>query len=74
MSETLDKLKAAIGASGESRRQIALRANVNEAALCRLMSGERGLSIDAAERLAAALGLKIVVMPAGQKAGAKKDR
>lgn len=63
MSKVLDALKRSIERSGESRRQIAIRANVSESALCRLMAGERGLSIEGAEALAAALGLEIVVRP-----------
>lgn len=74
MSEVLDALKRAIDRSGESRRQIAIRANVSESALCRLMAGERGLSIEGAEALAAALGLEIVIKPAKRKVGKTKDR
>lgn len=38
------------------------------------MSGERGLSIDAAERLAQALELEIIIRPVTTKTGKVKER
>ena len=74
MSEILETLKRAIGASVKSRYALARETDVAESALSRLMSGERGLSIDAAERLARALDLQIIIKPATRKAGKTKDR
>ncbi|MCX5660405.1 MAG: helix-turn-helix transcriptional regulator [Planctomycetota bacterium] len=74
MSEILETLKRAIEASAKSRYTLARETDVAESALSRLMSGERGLSIDAAERLAKALDLQIVIKPAKRKAGKTKDR
>lgn len=74
MSEVLDILKRAIEASAKSRYALARETAIAESALSRLMSGERGLSIDAAERLAKALDLQIIIKPATRKAGKTKDR
>lgn len=59
MSETADALREAILASGETRYAIAKRAGLAESQLARLMSGERSLSLESAEALARALGLRI---------------
>ncbi|MCK6454933.1 MAG: hypothetical protein L6Q92_00175 [Phycisphaerae bacterium] len=45
-----------------------------ESALSRLVSGERGLSIEAAEKLALALDLEIIIRPAKRKAGKTRKR
>lgn len=66
VSQLLDKLRQAIIASGESRYRIANDAGIAESQLSRLMSGERGISVETAERLAAHLGLKITIEPKGQ--------
>ena len=61
MGRLLDEIRAAIEASDKTRYRIAKESGVAESALSRLMSGERGLSIDAAESLAASLRLKIAL-------------
>lgn len=58
LSKTIAK---AIRASGERPAAIARGAKVARSQLSRLLSGERGLSADTAERVAAYLGLEIVV-------------
>lgn len=63
MAKILDELKAAIEASGKSRYRIAQDTQIAESGLSRLMSGERGLSIESAEVLADYLGLELVVRP-----------
>lgn len=69
MAKVLDELKAALEASGKSRYRIAQDTRIAESGLSRLMSGERGLSIESAEVLADYLGLEIVVQP---KSGSRK--
>lgn len=59
----------AIQASGERPAAIARGANVARSQLSRLLSGERGLSTDTAERVAAYLGLEIVVRRKGTNKG-----
>lgn len=63
MAKVLDEIRAAIEASGKSRYRIAQDTGIAESGLSRLMSGERGLSIESAEVLAEYLGLEIVVRP-----------
>lgn len=65
--DVLQAIKIAIEESGETRAAIARRAGMAESQLSRLMSNERGLRIEAAERLAGALGLEIVVRPKARK-------
>ena len=64
MSKTLAALKRAVEADGRSQRQISIAAKIPPSSLCRLLSGEQLLGIDAAERLAQALGLDITIGPA----------
>ncbi len=63
MGQLLDAIRGAIEASGKTRYRIAHESGVAESALSRLMSGERGLSIDALERLAEDLELEITIRP-----------
>ena len=63
MGQILDAIRGAIEASGKTRYRIAQESGVAESALSRLMSGERGLSIDALERLAEDLELEITIRP-----------
>ena len=58
-----DRIRKAIEASGQTRYRIAKETGVSQAHLSRLMSGERGLGVDMLERLAAYLGLEIIIRP-----------
>ncbi len=53
------QLKAAIDGSGQSRYALSCASGVAQSALSRFMSGERGLSLESAARLADALGLEL---------------
>lgn len=53
----------AIKASGRTPGSIAAGAGLARSQLSRLLSGERGLSVETAERIADYLGLEIVVRP-----------
>lgn len=59
MSALLDAIKAEIEPRGESLNAIARGSGVSAPQLSRLMTGERGLGIEAAETLAKYLGLRI---------------
>jgi transcriptional regulator with XRE-family HTH domain len=61
MARILDAICEAIEASGQSRYRIAKRTGISQTQLSRLMTGERGLSFEASERLAEYLGLEITV-------------
>ena len=63
MGQILDAIREAIEASDKTRYRIAKDTGISQPQLSRLMSGERGLSIDALERLADYLGLEIVMRP-----------
>ena len=63
MGRLLDEICDAIEASGKSRYRIAQESGIAESGLSRLMSGERGLSIDTLERLADYLGSELVMRP-----------
>lgn len=63
MAHLWDQVRAAIRASGQTRYRIAQETGIEQSQLSRLMTGERGLSIDALERLADHLGLEIVIRP-----------
>lgn len=66
-----DQLRRAIEDSGLTRYRIAQDANINESALCKFFHGERGLSLDAVDKLVEVLGLKLV---ADDKPTAKKRK
>jgi len=63
MGRLLDEMRGAIETSGKTRYRIAQESGVAESILSRLMSGERGLSIDALERLSDSLSLEISIRP-----------
>lgn len=63
MAKMLDTLRRAVEDSDESRYRIAHGSGVAASQLTRLVSGERGLSIESAERLADYLGLEIIIRP-----------
>jgi transcriptional regulator with XRE-family HTH domain len=62
MGQLLPAIKQAVleaEGRGITRYRIAKETGVSQAALSRLMSGERGVSVETAERLAGFLGLTI---------------
>ena len=63
MAHLWDQVRVAILASGQTRYRIAQKTGITQAQLSRLMSGERGLSIEALERLTDYLGLEIIIRP-----------
>jgi transcriptional regulator with XRE-family HTH domain len=67
MSVILDAIKAEIERRGESLQAISRGSGISAAQLSRLMTGERGLSIGAAEQLAKYLGLRIRIERTTQK-------
>ena len=71
MGQLSKAIADAIRASDETPGAIAAGAGVARSQLSRLLSGERGLSADTIERLAAYLKLEIVIRP---KRGARKGR
>lgn len=58
-----DQLRDAIRDSGLSVREIGRRADVDPGQLHRFLGQERGLTTDTLDRIAAALGLRLVEAP-----------
>lgn len=56
-----ESLRRLIERSGLSRYEIARQSGVSESSLSRFLSGERGLTTDSVDRLAAFLGLSLTV-------------
>ena len=69
MGRILEKIREAIEASGKTRYRIARDSSVAQSQLSRLMSGERGLSIESLERVAECLGLEIMIRPKRERKG-----
>ena len=63
MARLLDEIRKAIRQSDQTQYRIAEETEISRAALSRLMSGERGLSVETVEKLANYLGLEIICRP-----------
>jgi hypothetical protein len=63
MSKLLDEIRRAIRTGEKTRYRLSKEASIPQSQLSRLMTGEKGVSFDAYERLAEALGLEIIVRP-----------
>lgn len=63
MAQLLDEIRKAIEAADVTCYRIAKDTGIAPSQLSRLMSGERGLSIEAAEVLAEYLELEIIIRP-----------
>jgi len=61
MSQILNAIRDAIKAGPKSRYQLSKETKIDAAALSRLMHTNRGMGVENAEKLAAALGIKITV-------------
>jgi plasmid maintenance system antidote protein VapI len=58
-----DQLKRAVAATGKSVSAVARESGVPQPVLHRFVTGERGLLLDTADRLAAYLGLEFCAVP-----------
>lgn len=58
----LDKLVKAIHASGMSRNAIARESGLSVALISRILSGERGVSLDNAGRIAKVIGYEVKIV------------
>jgi transcriptional regulator with XRE-family HTH domain len=63
MTPILDDLRTAAKASSWSQAEIARALELTPSQVCMFYAGKRGLSVEAAEKLAAFLGLEIVTRP-----------
>ncbi len=67
MGQLLKRIKGAIESSEKTRYRIAKESGVTQGQLSRLMSNERGLSVETLEHLANYLGLEIVIRKKRQR-------
>ena len=61
MSKILDEIRRAIEVSDKTRYRLSKETSIPQSQLSRLMTGEKGLSFEALERLTEALGLEIII-------------
>lgn len=69
MSEILDAVRQAIRTGTKTRYRIWKETGISQGQLSKLMRGQRGLSIEALERLAKCLDLEITIRPKRRKKG-----
>ena len=69
MDGVVEQIRKAIEMSGKTRYRIAKESGVAQSQLSRLMSGERGLSVETVERLAECLGLEIEIRSTRRRKG-----
>jgi transcriptional regulator with XRE-family HTH domain len=71
MAKTMSEvLRIAILSADRSRYALAQESGVSQAQLSRFVSGERSLRLDSADRIAEALGLRLV--PSTKQKGSKR--
>ena len=68
------QLRAAIEASDTTRYRLAKMTGVSQSQLAQFMASNKGLSVEAIERLVEALGLEIVIRPHAGKGGRQSKR
>jgi transcriptional regulator with XRE-family HTH domain len=61
VSKLIDQIRESIRTSGRSRYALAKATGLDQSHLSRLMAGTTGLSVEALERLAGALGFEVVI-------------
>ena len=74
MSKILDEIRKAIKDSDKSRYRLSKETSIPQSQLSRLLTGEKGLSFEALERLVEALGLEIVIQKRRPKGRQKRKK
>lgn len=69
MAPIYDDIRRAIKASKKSRYRLWQETGISQGQLSEFMAGEKGLSVEALERLAAHLNLDIVARPRKKRKG-----
>ena len=67
MSALMDQIRQAVFDSDKSRYRIAKETKIDQSALSRFVSGERGLPVDKLELVADSIGLEIIVRRKGEE-------
>lgn len=79
MPPIYDDIRRAILASGKSRYRLWQETGISQGQLSEFMAGTKGLSVEALEKLADCLGLRITVQPvkrtrtSGNKTSSRKE-
>jgi len=68
MDSVLEQIREAIRQGKKTRYQISQETGILQSGLARLMTGEKGLSIESLEAVADCLGLEIIIRPKGRNA------
>jgi len=74
MTEALVEAIKANQAGGESLNALARRVGLEDSALSRFVRGERSLTLTSADRVAEALGLRLVQVEKPEKPASKRKR
>jgi len=69
MAPIYDDIRKAIKASDKSRYAIWKETGISQGHLSEFLSGTKGLSVEALEKLARSLGLQITIRPVRRKKG-----
>lgn len=72
MSRILDEIRKAIKTGDKTRYRLSQETSIPQSQLSRLMTGEKGLSFEALERLVEALDLEIIIRPKKTRKQAKR--
>ena len=70
MKPALEQIRDAIRRSKKTRYRLSKETGIAESQLCHLMAGRKGVSVEALEKLADALGLEIILRPRRKAKGA----
>jgi transcriptional regulator with XRE-family HTH domain len=74
MAPILNELRAAAKASSWSQAEVARALGLSTPHVCQFYAGDKGLSVEAAEKLAAFLGLEIVTRQAPKGKAKRKGK
>jgi len=74
MSDLVETLKFSIANSGKSRYELARESGVSQAVLSRFVNGERGITLETANKISAVLKLKLVAPMAMGRRKSKRAR
>ena len=72
MKHLREQVRDAIRRSEKTRYRLSQETGIDQAQLCRMMAEGKGISVEALETLAAALGLEIILRPCRNRSLAKR--
>jgi transcriptional regulator with XRE-family HTH domain len=74
MASIANELRRAIKRSGMTRYRVAQLSGISEAVLSRFVNGQTDLTMENADKLCAALGLRVALEPKGKRRSKKPKR